>query len=158
MRSDDAVTALRVLRPLPEWTGGVDRTDGSRTAHWRAHREAGKPAVMDVEPAETWQPPWWLLVFGPMCWLLLSALVLEERGRLVAVVAFVLLAPVGMPIPAVLRWVRKHRRLDGAYLGPLVFAGMAVLTDVPLWVCGAAGLGAAFLGLMLGAMRGFAHH
>ncbi|WP_166678531.1 hypothetical protein [Kribbella voronezhensis] len=113
---------------------------------------------MEVEAAETWQPPWWLLVFGPLCWLLLSALVLSQRSPLVGLVAFVLLAPVGMPIPAVLRWVRRHRRLDGAYLGPLAFAGTAVLTDVPLWVCGAAGLGVAFLGLMLGAMRGFAHH
>jgi hypothetical protein len=151
MRSDDAGTALRVLGPTSS-----ERIDWSRTAHWAAR----KRAAMDVDAGEVevWQPPWWLLAFGPLCWLLLSALVLEERGRLVAVVAFVLLAPVGMPIPAVLRWVRKHRRLDGAYLGPLVFAGTAVLTDVPLWVCGAAGLGAAFLGLMLGAMRGFAHH
>jgi hypothetical protein len=139
MRSDDAGTTLRLLGP--DWA-------------------ATKRAAMDIDAgkAEAWHPPWWLLAFGPLCWLLLSALVLEERGRLVGVVAFVLLAPVGMPIPAVLRWVREHRRLDGAYLGPLAFAAMAVVTDVPVWVCAAVGLGAAFLGLMLGSMRGFAHH
>ena len=110
---------------------------------------------MDVDAAESWQPPWWLLAFGPLCWLLISALVLSERGRLVGLIAFLLLAPVGMPIPAVLRWIRHHRRFDGSYLGPLAFAVSAIVTDVPLWVCAAAGLGAAFLGLMLGAMRDF---
>jgi hypothetical protein len=142
MRSDDAGASVRLLPSGADW---------SRTAHWAARKQA----VMDSEAADTWRPPWWLLVFGPLCWMLVSALVLSERGPLTGLVAFGLLAPVGMPIPAVLRWIRNHRRLDGAYLGPLAFAAAAIVTDLPLWVCAAAGLGAAFLGLMLGAMRDF---
>jgi hypothetical protein len=115
--------------------------------------------VTDVhaDEVETWQPPWWLLVFGPLCWLLIGALVLGERGWVVAAVASALLAPLGMPIPAVLRWIRKSRRLDGAYAGPLLFAALAMLSDLPLWVCTAAGLGATLLGLMLATMRDFAN-
>jgi hypothetical protein len=151
MGTDDAGASVRFLRPLPEWSGSADRTDWSRTSHWAARKQA----AMDVEAAEAWQPPWWLLVFGPLCWLLVAALVLSQRGLLIGLIAFGLLAPAGMPIPAVLRWIRNHRRLDGAYLGPLAFAVTAIVTDVPLWVCAAAGFGVAFLGLMLGAMRDF---
>lgn len=153
MRSDDAGASVRLLRTAPEWSSGTHRTDWSRMDHWAA----GEQAAMDLDAAEAWRPPWWLLVFGPLCWLLVSALVVGQRDLMIGLFAFGLLAPVGMPIPAVLRWIRKHRRLDGAYLGPLTFAATAIVTDVPLWVCAAAGLGAAFLSLMLGAMRGFAH-
>ena len=151
MGTEDAGSSVHLLRVLPEWSGRTDRTDWSRTAHWAARKQA----AMDADAAELWQPPWWLLVFGPLCWLLISALVLSQRGLLVGLISFGLLAPAGMPIPAVLRWIRNHRRLDGAYLGPLAFALAAITTDAPLWVCAAAGLGAAFLGLMLGAMRDF---
>jgi hypothetical protein len=115
--------------------------------------------VTDVHAGEveTWQPPWWLLVFAPLGWLLVAALVLGERGWVIAAVAVALLAPVGLPIPAVLRWIRRRRRLDGVYFGPLVFAAVDMIPDVPLWVCIAAGLGATLLGLMLATMRDFAH-
>lgn len=115
--------------------------------------------MTDVEAGEVelWQPPWWLLVFAPLCWLLIAALVLQQRGWVVGLLAFVLLAPVGMPIPGLLRWVRRHRRLEGAYLGPLTFSGVAIVTDVPLWVCASAGLTAALLVLFLGTMRDFTH-
>ncbi|MEU0092293.1 hypothetical protein [Kribbella sp. NPDC006257] len=151
MGTEDTGSSAHLLRALPEWSGRADRTDWSRTAHWAARKQA----AMEVEAADAWQPPWWLLAFGPLCWLLISALVFSQRGLLVGLIAFALLAPVGMPIPAILRWIRTHRRLDGAYLGPLAFAATAIITDVPLWVCAAGGLGAAFLSLMLGAMHDF---
>jgi hypothetical protein len=110
---------------------------------------AGKPDV--------WQSPWWLRVFAPLGWLLIAALVLERRGWILAVVVLLLLAPVGLPVTRVLRWFRRRARLDAAYLGPVLFAVLMVVTQLPIWVCTAAGLGAGFLGLMLGAMRGFAH-
>ena len=141
MGTDDASASVRLLRPIGH----------QQTNHWAARKQA----AMDVQAVEPWQPPWWLLVFGPLLWLLVSALVLSQRGLLTGLIAFGLLAPAGMPIPAVLRWIRNHRRLDGAYLGPLAFAATAIITDAPLWVCAAAGFGVAFLGLMLGAMRDF---
>lgn len=114
--------------------------------------------MVDVGTREvkTWQPPWWLLVVAPLGWLLISALVVARRGWIVGLVALVLLAPVGLPVPALLRWLRRPRRRCGAYLGPVVFSGFAIATSLPLWVCIAAGLGGAFLGLMVGAMRDFA--
>ena len=111
----------------------------------------------EVAQVETWQPPWWLLVFGPLCWLLVASLVLRERGWVLALVTLVLLAPIGMPLPPLMRWVRRHRRLDGAYAGPPVFAAAILLTELPLWLCTATALTALLLGLLLTTIRDLAH-
>jgi hypothetical protein len=117
-------------------------------------------AVSDEEVArqraEPWQPPWWLLVFAPFCWLLTGGLVLSQRGLVVALVALSLLAPLGMPIPFILRWVRRHHRLRGGYLGPVTFALVSSLTSLPLWLCTAATIGATLLGLVVTTTRDFA--
>ncbi|MFI5709325.1 hypothetical protein [Kribbella sp. NPDC051620] len=84
---------------------------------------------------DAWQPPWWLLAFAPFGWLLVGALVLNARGWQVALIAALLLAPIGMPIPAVLRWIRNHPRLAGFYVAPLTFAATVLLTSLPLWLC-----------------------
>ncbi|MDX6282237.1 MAG: hypothetical protein QOH03_3308, partial [Kribbellaceae bacterium] len=79
--------------------------------------------------ADPWQPPWWLLAFAPFCWLLIGALVLNARGWQIALAAAFLLAPVGMPIPWVLRWIRNHPRLHASfYAAPLTFAATVLLT------------------------------
>lgn len=104
---------------------------------------------------DPWQPPWWLLVFGPLCWLLVGALLIEHRGWQVALGAAVLLAPIGMPIPAVLRWLKHHPRLAGSYVAPLTFAGTALLTTLPLWLCIAATVATTLLALFLTTMLSF---
>lgn len=107
-------------------------------------------------PADAWLPPWWLLAFAPLLWLLVGAAVLSQRNVIVAVVALVLLAPVGMPIPAVLRRLH-HRRLIGAYLGPITFVVVTTLTPLPIWLCVASALCATLLGLIIATTRDFAH-
>ena len=107
--------------------------------------------------AKSWQLPWWLLVFGPLCWLLVVALVLRERGWVLALITMVLLAPIVMPLPPLLRWVRRHRRLDGAYAGPPVFAAAILLTEFPICLCTATALTALLLGLLLTTIRDLAH-
>ncbi|MFC0623036.1 hypothetical protein [Kribbella deserti] len=104
-----------------------------------------------------WQPPWWLRVFGPLIWLLLSALAYERRGWIIAIVVAVLLAPLGAPVSALLRWSKQNPQLAGIYCGPLAFAVPIVTTPLPIWVCAAVGLGGALIALWLGATRGFAH-
>jgi hypothetical protein len=113
--------------------------------------------VVEVEAGdpEAWQSPWWLRVYAPLVWLLIGALVLQRRGWILALVVFVLLAPFGVPVSLVLRWFRQ-RRLEAAYVGPLLFAVLIAVSDLPSWVCAAAGLGGALLGMMLGVMRGSA--
>lgn len=119
-------------------------------------------AVYDDEdapplPVDPWQPPWWLLAFAPLLWLLVGAIILSQRNWIVAVVALALLAPLGMPIPPILRWVHHHRRTAGAYLGPITFAGITALTTLPLWLCTAITLSTTLLGLMVSTTRDFAH-
>jgi hypothetical protein len=106
---------------------------------------------------EVWQPPWWLLVFAPLLWLLISALVMDRRGLVTGLVALVLLAPIGMPAPPILRLLGRHRRFVGVQAGPLVFAGTTAFTDLPLWLCTAAGVIALLLALLLTTMRELAH-
>lgn len=107
---------------------------------------------------ELWQPPWWLLVFAPLLWLLLAALVVDRRGLVIGLVALVLLAPIGMPAPPILRWLRRRPRLAGVHAGPVVFAAAAAFTDFPLWLCTAAGVIALLLALVLTTVRELAHH
>ena len=106
---------------------------------------------------EVWQPPWWLLVFAPLLWLLITALVVDRRGLVTGLVALVLLAPIGMPAPPILRLLGRHRRFVGVHAGPLVFAGTTAFTDFPLWLCTAAGVIALLLALVLTTMRELAH-
>lgn len=49
-------------------------------------------------------------------------------------------------------WSQRHPFLDAAYLGPLLFLGVATLTPLPIWSCVAAGFVGAAIGL-LGAAR-----
>lgn len=111
--------------------------------------------VRQTADGDLWQPPWWLLVFGPLCWLLVGTLLIEQRGWRVALGAAVLLAPIGMPIPAVLRWIKHHPRLAGSYVAPLTFAGTTLLTTLPLWLCVAATVAATLLALFLTTMLNF---
>jgi hypothetical protein len=46
----------------------------------------------------------------------------------------------------------------GVHAGPPVFAGTAAFTDLPLWLCTAAGVIALLLALVLTTMRELAHH
>ncbi|ADB30967.1 hypothetical protein Kfla_1873 [Kribbella flavida DSM 17836] len=108
--------------------------------------------------ADAWLPPWWLLVFAPLGWLLIAALALDRRGLLIALVVLILLAPVGMPAPPVLRWLRRHRRFAGVHAGPLAFAATTALTDFPLWLCTAVALGALLLTVTLTTMSELAGH
>jgi hypothetical protein len=120
--------------------------------------------VSDIEAGpetaqpELWQPPWWLLVFAPLLWLLVAALVMDRRGLVSGLVALVLLTPIGMPAPPILRWLRRRRRLVGVHAGPLAFAGTAAFSDFPLWLCTAAGVIALLLALILTTVRELAHH
>lgn len=113
-----------------------------------AHVDAGDMA---------WEPPWWLRVFGPLIWMLLSALAYDRRGWAIAAVVAVLLAPLGAPVSTLLRWAHQHPQLGAIYCGPVAFALPIVATPLPIWVCAAVGFGGALVALMLGAMRGFAH-
>jgi hypothetical protein len=107
---------------------------------------------------DPWQPPWWLLAFAPLLWLLVGAVVLSQRDWIVALVALALLAPLGMPIPPILRWIHHHRRtVVGAYLGPVTFAAVTATTSLPLWLCTAITLCTTLLGLLASATRDFAH-
>jgi hypothetical protein len=106
-------------------------------------------------PADLWQPPWWLLAFAPFCWILICALMLDNRGWPTALAAAALLAPIGMPIPVVLRWIKHHPRLAGAYVAPLTFAAMTLLTTLPLWLCIATTLAATLLALLITTTRAF---
>ncbi|TWD82423.1 hypothetical protein FB561_3556 [Kribbella amoyensis] len=102
---------------------------------------------------DTWQPPWWLLVFAPFGWLLITGLVLNVRGWELAVVTFVVLAPLGMPIPWLLRLLRRHRRLAGAHVGPVVWAVVILVSGLPIWLCTAVALTALLFGLLVTTMR-----
>ena len=106
--------------------------------------------------ADPWLPPWWLLAFAPLLWLLVGAALLSQRDWIVTLVALLLLAPVGMPIPSVLRRFHRHPRLLGAYLGPVAFAAVTILTDLPIWLCTAVALCATLLGLIVATTRDFA--
>jgi hypothetical protein len=118
-------------------------------------RNPADPDIDDSYTPEAWQPPWWLLAFAPFCWLLVGALVLSVRGWQVALVAGLLLAPIGMPIPVVLRWIRNHPRLAGFSVGPLTFAATVLLTSLPLWLCVAATIAATLLALVITTIRAF---
>ncbi|MDX6259861.1 MAG: hypothetical protein QOH84_1549 [Kribbellaceae bacterium] len=109
----------------------------------------------DWDAAELWQPPWWLLVFAPFCWLLMGALVLDARGWQVALAAAALLAPIGMPIPSVLRWIRNYPHLIGFYVAPLTFAATVLLAALPLWLCVACTVAATLLALVITTIRAF---
>jgi hypothetical protein len=119
---------------------------------------AQNPADSSTDPytADPWQPPWWLLAFAPFCWLLIGALVLDARGWQVASAAGLLLAPIGMPIPWVLRWIKNHPRLlAGFYVAPLTFAGAVLLTSLPLWLCVAITIATTLLALVITTIRAF---
>ncbi|WP_328320659.1 hypothetical protein OHA70_22360 [Kribbella sp. NBC_00382] len=103
--------------------------------------------------ADLWQPPWWLLAFAPFCWLLICALVLNARGWQVALAAGLLLAPIGMPIPLALRWIKNHPRLAGFYVGPLTFTATVLIASLPLWLCAAVTLSATLLALTITTIR-----
>jgi hypothetical protein len=106
-------------------------------------------------PADPWQPPWWLLAFAPFCWLLIGALVLSHRGWQIALATAALLAPLGMPIPAVLRRIKQRPHLAGVYVAPLTFATAVLLTDLPPWLCTAATVAATLLALVVTTIRAF---
>jgi hypothetical protein len=109
----------------------------------------------DSYTADLWQPPWWLLAFAPFCWLLIGALILDARGWQVALAAALLLAPVGMPIPVILRWIKNHPRLAGFYLAPLTFAATILLTSLPLWLCVATTIATTLLALVITTIHAF---
>ena len=109
-----------------------------------------------LNPADRWQPPWWLLAFAPFCWLLVCALVLNHRGWTVALAAAALLAPIGMPIPVILRWIKHHPRLAGSYLAPLTFAATVLLTTLPVWLCTAITVATTLVALVITTIRDFA--
>jgi hypothetical protein len=54
---------------------------------------------------------------------------------------------------AAARLGRNHPRLDGAFLGLLLFFGLAVLTPIPLWICAVVGVVGIAVGVALGARR-----
>ncbi|NEA31315.1 hypothetical protein [Streptomyces sp. SID13031] len=114
------------------------------------------PAQNPADPADPWQPPWWLLAFAPFCWLLIVALVLSQRGWPVALAVGGLLAPIGMPIPVVLRWINNHPRVAGFYAAPLTFAAITLLTGLPLWLCVATTVATTLLALVITTIRTFA--
>jgi len=103
-----------------------------------------------LNPADRWQPPWWLLAFAPFCWLL------NHRGWTVALAAAALLAPIGMPIPVILRWIKHHPRLAGSYLAPLTFAATVLLTTLPVWLCTAITVATTLVALVITTIRDFA--
>jgi hypothetical protein len=105
--------------------------------------------------ADLWQPPWWLLVFAPFCWLLVGALILNARGWQIALAAALLLAPIGMPIPVILRWLKTHPRLAGLYTAPLTFAVTVLLTSLPLWLCVATTIAITLLALVITTIHAF---
>lgn len=121
-----------------------------RSADGSADRRSGDGA------ADLWQPPWWLLAFAPLCWLLITALLVNHRGWPIALTAAALLAPLGMPIPAILRWIKHHPAVAGAYTAPLTFAATTLLTTLPLWLCVSATLATTLLALLITTTRTFA--
>jgi len=54
---------------------------------------------------------------------------------------------------AAARLGRNHPRLDGAFLGLLLFFGLAVLAPIPLWICAFIGVAGIAVGVALSGRR-----
>ena len=97
-------------------------------------------------------PTWMRWSYLPIFALVVFA-VTQRRGWMVGAVAAVVYG--GMYLASALSpagfvsWSRNHPKSDGAFLGPLLFLTLAVITNLSLWWCLLGGVPGACIGSAL---------
>lgn len=100
-------------------------------------------------------PPWYFRLLVVPGFALVAFGVAGRRGWVVGAIAAFVYGGLGLAMAVapggVASWSRRHPRLDGAFLGPLLFPALAYLTPWSIWIC--AGIG--FAGVAIGVGLGF---
>lgn len=102
-------------------------------------------------------PPWYFrLLFVPV-FALMAFGVAGRRGWVAGMVAAIVYGGMGLAMAlapgGVVAWSRRHPRMDGAFLGPLLFLALAYLTHLSVWICSACGVVGIGIGAGLGVRR-----
>jgi hypothetical protein len=104
------------------------------------------------------QPPRSLRVLSALALLLAALGLAHRRGWVVGAVAVIvyggLALAMGVAPRAVVAWSRRHPGIDGAFLGPLLFLGLAYLTPLDIWWCAGLAVCGSLAGAALGMRRG----
>jgi hypothetical protein len=99
-------------------------------------------------------PPKWVRFSNPLIFVLFAVGGWQRRGWGFGLISTVIFAATFLPMAvnpgAVKAWSRRHPRLDGLTIGPILFGSLGLITHISLWWWILAGLAASAFGLAMG--------